>query len=235
MENIKQGNLKKAPVQMNTENVSQQEKELMKRLIDLKTQEIRELKNVRYETTRVSHEWQKIANDLNQQDYSFEFILEYLKLLKEKIVQDNIVIYDNLPFETPNVTIDFINLIEKQIAQVELKKIQFLKKKELQTQTTKEANNEYFIDLSNTKDINKVRYLIELGVVDYLQKNVFTHSNNALASALSGVTGIKETTIQPYINAYLTKSSDKNNPMNITNEVNKIVQTLTKLGYSKPK
>ena len=190
---------------------------------------------MRYETTRVSHEWQKIANDLNQQDYSFEFILEYLKLLKEKIVQDNIVIYDNLPFETPNVTIDFINLIVKQIAQVELKKIQFLKKKELQTQTTKEPNNEYFIDLSNTKDINKVRYLIELGVVDYLQKNVFTHSNNALASALSGVTGIKETTIQPYINAYLTKSSDKNNPMNITNEVNKIVQTLTKLGYSKPK
>jgi hypothetical protein len=87
------------------------------------------------------------------------------------------------------------------------------------------------INLSDTKDINKVRFLIELGIVDYLKDNVFEHSNNAVASALSGVTGIKRETLQSYINAYLTETG-KNNPAKNTKEMNKIRQTLNQLGFN---
>ena len=88
------------------------------------------------------------------------------------------------------------------------------------------------INLSEAKDVNKIRYLIELGVLDFLKTKAIVHSNNALASAVSGITGIKQTTAQPYINAYFTDTV-KNNPLSNTKEMEKIKHTLNKLGYIK--
>ena len=88
------------------------------------------------------------------------------------------------------------------------------------------------IDLSESKGIDKIRYLIELGVLDFLKTKAIVHSNNALASAVSGITGVKQTTVQPYINAYFTDTF-KNNPLSNAKEMDKIKHTLNKLGYIK--
>ena len=90
------------------------------------------------------------------------------------------------------------------------------------------------IDLSETKDINKIRYLIELGVLEFIKTKAIAHSHNSIASLISGITGIKQTTVQPYINAYFTDTK-KNNPLSNTKEMDKIKNTLNKLGRIKTK
>jgi hypothetical protein len=89
------------------------------------------------------------------------------------------------------------------------------------------------IDYSDEKDIDKIRYLIELGVIDYLSKNYFAHSVSSLSIAISGVTGIKQTTIKGYLNGYLNNPDAKQNPMNSEKAVDRIRMKLNDIGFKK--
>lgn len=82
------------------------------------------------------------------------------------------------------------------------------------------------IDHSDNKDIDKIRTLILLGVVDNLHKTKYQHSVNKLASHLSGATGIRADTIKGYINAYLSTPNGKNNPMNKEEPVRRLKNKL---------
>jgi hypothetical protein len=86
---------------------------------------------------------------------------------------------------------------------------------------------EVIIDLSDTNGKEKVIYLNELGIIDYL-RNHFHRINlsyNQLAALLSGITGVKQDTMQSYINPIINKKdkiSQRNNPYENEKNVAKI-------------
>lgn len=91
------------------------------------------------------------------------------------------------------------------------------------------------VDLSKTKATDKLIYLNELGILDYLiTQEPFKHSRNKLASVLSAITDEKPTTLQPKLNAMLSEHTNapQNNPYNSTAKVSKIKQALIQLGYN---
>lgn len=109
--------------------------------------------------------------------------------------------------------------------------LKFLKVKLL---STPKPTKTEVIDLSDTKRTEKIIILKQLGILDFLkEKQPFNTSTNALASVLSGITGIKSGTLQSYINPiYSTNVEQKNNPLKNEKSVNKVIQKLISLGYN---
>lgn len=98
--------------------------------------------------------------------------------------------------------------------------------------TTQQIETES-LDLSDTSAVEKIIYLNELGIIDFLRsKTKAGISNTALASVLSGITGIKAETIRPSLNR-LSKNDtiDNKHPYYATKTVDKIKSFLIKLGF----
>lgn len=84
------------------------------------------------------------------------------------------------------------------------------------------------LDLSNTSAVEKIIYLNELGIIDFLRKKPeFINSTNLMATFLSAVTGEKTTTLQTSLNRLISDdTSDKNHPYKSIKTVEKVRQTL---------
>lgn len=95
-----------------------------------------------------------------------------------------------------------------------------------------EAQDE-LIDYSDSNNVSKIIFLHKLGLIEYMRSlSPFNTTINSLANALSGVTGIKPSTIQPMLNAMLSKgTSEKNNPLKSIKTVNVVVNKLANIGY----
>ena len=89
------------------------------------------------------------------------------------------------------------------------------------------------VDFSNEKDIDKIRFLIKLGVIDNLHTQYFQHSISSLSTAISGVTGIEQATVKGYLNAYLSNPESKQNPMHSEKAVQQIILKLNSIGFKK--
>ena len=89
------------------------------------------------------------------------------------------------------------------------------------------------IDLSDSKAVEKIIYLNELGITDFLRtKTKVGISNSGLASVLSGITGIKAETIKPSLNRLSSNDTmDNKHPYYTTKTVEKVKMFLTKLGF----
>ncbi|TWP27360.1 hypothetical protein ETU09_07915 [Apibacter muscae] len=87
-------------------------------------------------------------------------------------------------------------------------------------------------DYSDTNNVEKIIFLHKLGVLEYLRtQQPFSLSTNLLAEYLSGVTGIKSTTIQSYINPIINKNVQQNkSALYNTKTVNKVEQKLINIG-----
>lgn len=96
---------------------------------------------------------------------------------------------------------------------------------------------EDLIDLSGASCTEKVIFLHEVGVLDYLRTlSPFNLSTNKLAEFLSAITGDKPESIQSYINPiYSQNVNQKNNPLNSTSAVNKVSNKLSNMGFSNKK
>lgn len=92
---------------------------------------------------------------------------------------------------------------------------------------------EHNIDLSDTKDTEKIIYLHELGILDLLKRSGFNYSTNSLAVIVSAFTGIKRETAQSYLNPINNPDvkSTKNNPLSKEKNVQKVKQKLKELGF----
>jgi hypothetical protein len=91
------------------------------------------------------------------------------------------------------------------------------------------------IDLSDsTTATEKIIYLQKLGVIDFLRtKQPFISSINSLATVLSAVTGAKSGTIQPMLNAMLSKNvNNKNNPLNSQKPTKKVTNQLIQIRFN---
>lgn len=96
-----------------------------------------------------------------------------------------------------------------------------------------EKENLPVIDLSTAIGTEKIIFLEQFGILDYLRaQEPFKTSTNKLATAISSITGITQSTAQSYLNPIVNPGADqKNNPLNSTNKVEAIRQTLTNLGF----
>jgi hypothetical protein len=90
------------------------------------------------------------------------------------------------------------------------------------------------IDYSEENNVSKIIFLEKLGIIDELRKKApFNTSINSLASILSAITGSKSTTIQPMLNAMLTKDNyEKNNPLRSEKTVKIVLNKLANIGYT---
>ncbi|HRL08926.1 MAG TPA: hypothetical protein PLZ88_05645 [Aliarcobacter sp.] len=109
------------------------------------------------------------------------------------------------------------------------KKITFLKDK-LNTNDLIVA-----VDYSDAGANEKVVFLYELGVLDFLKNNSpFNTSTNSLASVLSAITGENIRTIQPYINPIFNNEIQQDkNPLKSIKLTNKVKKKLSDIGYTK--
>lgn len=92
------------------------------------------------------------------------------------------------------------------------------------------------IDYSDVGAKEKVIALNELGILNYLQKEftICQTSTNKIAEVLSLLTGEKSGTIQSYINPMINEgTSQKNNPYNNINTVEKTKNKLNTIGVFK--
>jgi hypothetical protein len=84
------------------------------------------------------------------------------------------------------------------------------------------------LDLSDTSAVEKIIYLNELGIIDFLRtKPEFIGSTNLMATVLSAVTDVKPSTLQTSLNRLIGKdTADKNHPYHTSTTVEKVRQTL---------
>lgn len=89
------------------------------------------------------------------------------------------------------------------------------------------------LDLSDTDGKEKVIYLHELGILQFLKdQEPFVSSTYSLAQALSAVTGIPANTLVSYINPIFSKTTAQgNNPLNNTKKVERVKLALAKIGF----
>jgi hypothetical protein len=79
----------------------------------------------------------------------------------------------------------------------------------------------------------KIIYLEKLGIIDFLKKEEpFNMSTNKMSNVLSRVIGAKTASVQPYLNAMLSKNvNERNNPLNSETNVDAVEFHLSKMGY----
>lgn len=115
------------------------------------------------------------------------------------------------------------------------KKIEFIKELYIKKGLNKnEIEDSIILDFENTTATEKIIYLHNLGVIEFLRtKKPFNTSVNSLATVLSAITGAKSGTVQPMLNAMLGKNvDDKNNPLNSPKPVFKVENQLIKIGFN---
>lgn len=90
------------------------------------------------------------------------------------------------------------------------------------------------VELPVSNAIQKIIYLSELGVIDFLKsKQPFVSSTNSLATVLSTILGEKITTIQPYLNALSNNSIESNkHPYYSKTSVEKVKKQLINIGFT---
>jgi hypothetical protein len=115
-------------------------------------------------------------------------------------------------------------------------KINYLKAK-LKSLQNNELQNDFNLDISDTSATDKIIYLSQLGVLDFLRtKSPFNMSINQLATVLSAITGEKTATLQPMLNPiFSTETNQKNNPLNKSKNTTKIKGTLNNIGFEPQK
>ena len=89
------------------------------------------------------------------------------------------------------------------------------------------------LTIINPKGTEKIIMLKKLGVLDYLkEKTPFNTSTNSLASVISTITGIKQSSVYPMIQTiFKPLNNQKNNPLKSKKAVSSVKQVLNSLGY----
>jgi hypothetical protein len=137
-----------------------------------------------------------------------------------------------LTHNTSSILFRMLNKINrKRVSDSTEKKFEFLTNKFKNLDTVPKESETEPLDLSDSKTLEKIALLYELGIIDYLHnKDGKPHTVNSIATVLSGITGIKAKTIQSAINPFInTHSTSKGTPADST--LTKAKEKIIKLGF----
>lgn len=96
------------------------------------------------------------------------------------------------------------------------------------------AENYIDIDLSDMSYSEKIIFINELGIIDFIRKTHPYISNNKLASIITGITGMNHRTAQSYINPIInTACRQDKNPYHSTKTVEKVKKKINALDFKK--
>lgn len=165
------------------------------------------------------------------------YFKNYSKRFKEALIND----YSKICNETDFIEseINTLKHLEKTFSDTyyhpELiypinKKIKLLQNK---IETLSSAIKDPLIDYSDSSVAEKIIFLHQVGILDYLKKlSPFNSSTNKLAEYLSAITNEKPTTLQSYLNPINNPTtSQKNNPLNSNSAVKKVSGKLNNIGF----
>lgn len=156
---------------------------------------------------------ESLNNDFNEIHNEIQFIESEINMLKN--LEKN--------FSNTNYHPDLIYPIRKKIKLLENK-----------MELLNPSNTEILIDYSDSSCREKIIFLHQVGVLDYLKKHSpFNLSTNKLAEYLSAITGENSKTLQSNINPIFSPTSNqKNNPLNSNSAVKKVSKKLSDMGFS---
>lgn len=189
------------------------------------------LKEYIYVYPRLLKEYQKLGEDCSEMYFIEEQIEQHVLHIEiEKETQTKILDkgykLEYGTFEDYNVMVRSFDVRVTSLKAI----IEFLhvKKSELETQIPETVSESEPLDLSDTSAVEKIIFLNELGIIDYLKsKPEFMGSTNLMATFLSAITDEKATTLQTSINKLLNNdTADKNHPYKSKGTANKVRQTL---------
>ena len=130
---------------------------------------------------------------------------------------------------TCNVMFRMLNKInKKRVSDSTKKKLDFLENKFKSLDTLLQQTEPEPFDLSDTSAVEKIIYLNELGIIDFLKtKPEFMGSTNLMATILSAITDVKASTLQTSLNRLNNNDTDdKNHPYRTKTTVERVRQTL---------
>ena len=120
------------------------------------------------------------------------------------------------------------------------RKIDFLINKQISFDNIKNEKSispdeeQNYLDYSDNKTPERIVFMHELGILEYLNKMPpFNTSINKLAEVLSAFTGIKQTTLQSYINPIFSKDVAKKNSPLTNKNIKTVNEKLIKMGFIK--
>lgn len=151
---------------------------------------------------------------------------------KSVLVVDYFLVNGVIDFKEEELKFEMLQYRDYNRINYKIKEFQRFIKAEIESHKTFEK--EELIDLSDSTATEKIIYLNELGIIDFLRdKQPFNTTVNRLATVLSALTGEKAGTIQSYLNPTLnSNTAQKNNPLIKTEKVKKIKQILIEIGFN---
>ena len=175
---------------------------------------------------------EKVETNLKNIKYH-TFVDNFINDIKENHKLYLSSVYEILVFKKKKTEDYYLKML---LAYFSLNDIKRMLKNPIIIEQTESFNYENLV-ITNPKGTEKIVMLQKLGVLDFLKvKEPFNTSTNSLASVLSTITGINQTSIYPMIQTIFNpKNNQKNNPLNSKNTVNKVVQTLNEIGYTNNK
>lgn len=171
-------------------------------------------------------------DEINDYISELEDLQEYLNSQKTKVSSRGIQVEEDAkPFEGMNAE-DYFEMLEKEEAE-KLKEQKSQPIQESIQEPIQESFDVHHNDIMSIPISMKIIYLEKLGVIDFLQKQEpFNMSINSLANVFGRIIGAKPATVQPYLNAMLSRDvNTKNNPLNSEKNVESVEFFLSKLGY----
>ncbi|SHF82381.1 hypothetical protein SAMN05444274_11012 [Mariniphaga anaerophila] len=171
---------------------------------------------------------QQLVDDTESYDLSLPKI-KPIYLIGSKRHPDNEMFYLN-------------DYLLKSIGYNRNKKINYLNERKNQLINSKQESrnnvNEIHLDLSNNFKSERIVFMHELGILDYLEKRMKTDlgyfNANKLAEIISTFSGIPYTTAQSALNPIYSDANPKNNPIT-KNNLEKVINKLNKIGFIKTK
>jgi hypothetical protein len=161
------------------------------------------------------------------------------KWLEFEFLYEQISIYDTMQISWSSMKEQLssdANLQLETISKTKKRNIEYLQRWIIDNKSNNLKVDEPAIDLSDSYATEKIIYLHELGIIDFLRtKQPFNTSINSLATVLSAITGVKPETkhIQSMLNPIISKEAgQKNNPLNSKTTVSKVQNQLINIGFN---
>lgn len=167
-------------------------------------------------------------------NFEYSTYLEYKEITINQLIAAKTKLYNDRAIEK---SVSFIENWFSGKDKIYLQKRELInkwEKEESESQQTPDVNEqpEIFLDYSDNTAAEKIVFLHELGILEFLmKKEPFNTSTKKLAEVVTAFTGIGLTTTQPYLNPIYSKQvNQKNNPLTEKN-IKTVTEKLIKMGF----